>query len=139
MARGPMVFLGFIASVSGGLATLALALAMAGLYGVLSHVVERRRREMGVRVALGATPGRIVRLVLRDGLRPVAEGTFIGLGAALVIRQLIQLSFTEPLSAIDAATFLLAAVPLIAAGIVAAYVPARRAASVAPNAALKDL
>jgi putative ABC transport system permease protein len=139
MARGPMVFLGFVASVAGGLATLALVLAMAGLYGVLSHVVEKRRREMGVRVALGASHGRIVKLVLKDGLRPVAEGTFIGLGAALVIRQVLQLSFTAPLSSIDVATFLLAAVPLVAAGIIAAYVPARRAANVEPNRALKDL
>jgi predicted permease len=139
MARGPLVFLGFIASVSGGLATLALVLAMAGLYGVLSHVVEKRRREMGIRVALGASHGRIVKLVLKDGLRPVAEGTFIGLAAALVIRQVLQLGFTEPLSPIDVATFLLAAVPLMAAGIIAAYLPARRAAGVNPNAALKDL
>jgi ABC-type antimicrobial peptide transport system permease subunit len=80
-----------------------------------------------------------VKLVLKDGLRPVAEGTFIGLAAALVIRQVLQLGFTEPLSPIDVATFLLAAVPLMAAGIIAAYLPARRAAGVNPNAALKDL
>ena len=116
LAQGPFVFLGFVATVAGGLATLALVLAMAGLYGVLSHVVDKRRREMGVRVALGASPSRIVKLVLKDGLRPVAEGTFIGLGAALVIRQLMQLNFTESLSPIDVATFLLAAVPLTVAG-----------------------
>jgi ABC-type antimicrobial peptide transport system permease subunit len=139
MALGPQVLLGFVATVAAGLATLALVLATGGLYGVLSHVVEKRRREMGVRVALGASHGRIVKLVLKDGLRPIVEGTFIGLGAALVIRQLIQLSFTAPLSSIDVATFLLAAVPLVAAGVIAAYLPARRAAQVDPNVALKDL
>jgi predicted permease len=139
LAQGPFVFLGFVATVAGGLATLALVLAMAGLYGVLSHVVDKRRREMGVRVALGASPARIVKLVLKDGLRPVAEGTFIGLGAALVIRQLMQLNFTESFSPIDVATFLLAAVPLTVAGAIAAYLPARRAARVSPNVALKDL
>ena len=111
LAQGPLVFLGFLATVSGGLATLAL----------------------------GASPTRIVRLVLKDGLRPVAEGTFIGLAAALVIRQLMQLNFTESLSPIDVATFLLAAVPLTIAGAVAAYLPARKAARVNPNVALKDL
>jgi predicted permease len=139
MARGPFAFLGFLATAAGGMATLAMVLAMAGLYGVLSHVVDKRRREMGVRVALGATHARIVKLVLKDGLRPVLEGTFIGLGAALVIRQLLQLSFTETLSPIDVATFLLAAVPLLVAGVIAAYLPARRAARVNPNIALKDL
>jgi len=71
-----------LAGVAGLLGTFALALALAGLYGVLSHVVARRLREMGVRVALGATNRQIVRLVVGDGLRPVIFGVLFGLGAA---------------------------------------------------------
>jgi predicted permease len=132
------ILLRFAATALGLLALLALALAMAGLYGVLTHVVDRRTREMGVRIALGAAPPGILRLVLRQGLRPVIEGLAIGLGAALVVRQLLQLSMTAPLSAIDAATFALAGLPLLAAGVLACYVPARRAARVDATVALKD-
>jgi predicted permease len=132
------ILLRFAATALGSLALLALALSMAGLYGVLSHVVERRTREMGVRIALGAAPSGILRLVLRQGLRPVIEGLAIGLGVALVVRQILQLSMTAPLSAIDAATFALAGVPLLAAGVLACYVPARRAARVDATVALKD-
>jgi putative ABC transport system permease protein len=139
LAAGPLAFLEFAGVVFGGLAVLALALSMAGLYGVLSHVVERRTREMGIRIALGAERGRIARLVLRQGFRPIAEGLFIGLGAAWVIRYLIQSGMTAELSALDIATFALAAVPLLAAGLIACYLPARRAASVNPLDALRQL
>jgi predicted permease len=139
MVGGPAAFLGFVAATTGGMATLALALAMAGLYGVLSHVVGKRRREMGLRVALGASQARIVRLILKDGLRPIAEGVFIGLGAAIVIRYFMQMGLEGRLAPIDAAMFLLAVVPLAVAGFAAAYLPARRAASVDPSSTLKDL
>jgi predicted permease len=139
MAGGPAAFLGFVATTTGGMATLALVLATGGLYGVLSHVVAKRRREMGLRVALGASRARIVRLVLRDGLRPIAEGVFIGLGVAFVVRHLMQLGLEGRLSPIDAAMFVLAFVPLAVAGFIAAYLPARRAARVDPASTLKDL
>jgi ABC-type antimicrobial peptide transport system permease subunit len=132
------ILLRFAATALGSLALLALVLSMVGLYGVLTHVVDRRTREMGVRIALGAAPPGILRLVLRQGLRPVIDGLAIGLGAALVVRQLLQLSMTAPLSAIDAATFALAGLPLLAAGVLACYVPARRAARADATVALKD-
>jgi predicted permease len=138
MARGPLIIVRYLATVAGGLATLALVLAMAGLYGVLSHVVARRTREMGLRIALGADPGRILRLIARDGARPVLEGLFIGLGSAWVIRQVAQHGFTGTLSGIDANLVLMAAGPLLAAAAVACYIPARRAARVDPNVALRE-
>jgi hypothetical protein len=129
----------FFAAGFGLLAVLSLALAMAGLYGVLSHVIARRTREMGLRLALGASRRRILALVLRQGLRPVIEGLLIGLGVALVLRQLLQMSMTGTLSTVNVATFALAAGPLVLAGVLAAYVPARRASCVDPNVALRDL
>ena len=139
MAGGPFRFLGFIATAAGFLATLALALAMAGLYGVLSHIVSKRMRELGLRVALGAEPGQIAWLIFRSGFRPVVEGLAIGLGSALVIRQLLQAQFTEPLSGIDTAMFALAAVPLVLAGALACSLPAARASRVDPNIVLREL
>jgi len=94
---------------------------------------------MGLRLALGADRRDILTLILRGGFRPVAEGLFIGLASALAIRQIIQLDFTNELSPIDVAMFGSAAVPLVVAAAVACYLPARSAARVDPNVALRDL
>jgi putative ABC transport system permease protein len=139
MAAGPLIFLEYITTVTAGLATLALVLAMGGLYGVLSQVIAQRTREIGVRMALGAEPGRITRMVLRDGFRPVLEGLFIGLGSAWTIRQLAQMGFTATLSSIDPVLVATAAAPLLVAAAVAAWLPARRASRVDPTVALRDL
>ena len=139
LAAGPLALLEFASLIFGGLAALALTLSMAGLYGVLSHVVERRTRELAVRIALGAERGRVARLILRQGFRPIVEGLSIGLGVAIVVRQFVQQNMTATLSPLDAATFALAAVPLIVAGLVACYLPARRAAAVNPLDALRQL
>jgi hypothetical protein len=136
---GPVAVLApFFAAGFGLLAVLSLALAMAGLYGVLSHVIARRTREMGLRFALGASPRRILTHVLRQGLRPVIEGLLIGLGVALVLRQLLQMSMSGTLSTVNVTTFALAAGPLAIAGFLAAYLPALRASRVDPNVALRD-
>jgi putative ABC transport system permease protein len=121
------------------LGVIVLVFAAAGLYGVLSHVVYHRTREIGVRMALGATAGRIVTLVIRDGVRPVAEGLFIGLGAAFAIRGLLQSSFSQPISSLDPIAALVPVIPLLAAAAVACYVPARRASRVDPNVALREM
>jgi predicted permease len=139
LAAGPFVLARFFATAFGSLAILSLALAMAGLYGVLSHVVSKRAREMGLRLALGASTGRIAALVLKQGMRPVVEGLLIGLAVAIVVRQLLQANLTGTLSTVNVATFALAAVPLVVAGVIAAYLPARRASRVDPNVALRDL
>ncbi len=129
---------GMAAGAVGVLAAIALVLAMAGLYGVLSHVVVHRTREIGVRIALGADAGHITRLVIGDAVRPVAEGLFIGLGAAAVIRLMLQPSFTQTIAAFDPVAIVAAVVPLVVAAGVASYLPARRASRVDPNIALKE-
>jgi len=128
-----------LVGAAGSLAVIALVLSMTGLYGVLSHVVSKRTRELGLRMALGADQRRIAAMILKDGFRPVLEGLFIGLGAAAILRMLLQPSFTAPIAAFDLVAFAFAAVPLLVAGAVACYLPARRAASVEPNVALRNL
>ena len=90
-------------------------------------------------MALGASAGRIVRLVVRDGVRPVAEGLFIGLGAAFVIRAFLQSRFNQPISSLDPIAALVLVIPLFVAAVVACYVPARRASRVDPNVALREM
>jgi predicted permease len=137
---GPLAFMRWLAAIVAGLAVLALALAMAGLYGVLSHVVDRRMREMGVRMALGADAGRLARLVRKDGFRPVVEGLFIGLATAVVVRVFLKFQFViHEVAPIDPLAFGAAAALLGAAALVACYLPARRAARVDPNIALRAL
>jgi len=139
LAVGPLAFAPYLAGLLTLLAILSLVLAMAGLYGVLSHVVARRTREMGVRIALGAEPRRIVRLVLKDGFRPIAEGLFIGLASAAIVRMLMKANLSLAIGPIDPVACVLAIVLLAIAGCAACYLPARRASRVDPNVALRDL
>jgi predicted permease len=128
-----------MAALGGLLGVLALALAMAGLYGVLSYIVAGRTREVGVRMALGATRPRILALVLVDGIRPVLEGLAIGFAVAGLSGLVLQPAFVRVLPAIDPVTFVLLPIPFVIAALVACYLPAHRAASVDPNVALKQL
>jgi ABC-type antimicrobial peptide transport system permease subunit len=114
-------------------------LALAGLYGVLSHVVARRTWEIGVRVALGAGRMKILGMVLRDGLVPVGCGIGAGLMAGIMARMLLRLFFIQLLPALDPGVLTVVPVLMLLAGIVACYLPARRAARVDPNIALKEL
>lgn len=137
--RGPEVILGLLVVALSVLAGLALVFSMTGLYGILSHVVVRRTRELGIRAALGAEPRRLIRMILKDGARPVLEGLAIGLGIAAGVRLGMQPWFTDPVTAIDPVAVVIAFVPLIASAILACYLPARRAARVDPNVALRHL
>jgi ABC-type antimicrobial peptide transport system permease subunit len=124
----------------GSLGVSAIVLALVGVYGVVSFAVGRRTREIGVRVALGATRGDIVRLVLVSGARPVAVG--IGAGLVLVVPAAIALTrvfqYTPvPLHAGDPVPYLLVAVSLAFVAAVTMLVPARRASAVAPSVALR--
>ena len=123
----------------GALAFLALGFAMSGLYGVLAHVVARRTRELGVRSALGADPGRLVSMIFKEGGRPVLEGIVIGFGIAAGARLGMQPWFTDPVTAVDPVALVIALVPLLIAAALACYIPARRAARVDPNVALREL
>ncbi len=139
LSRARSVFSTMIAVLAAVLALLALALAMAGLYGVLSYVVAGRTREVGVRMALGATRPRILGGVLYDGMRPVLEGIAVGLGLAALGLAALQPLVTRVMPAIDPLTFSLLPMPFVIAALVACYLPARRAASVDPNVALRQL
>lgn len=120
----------------GGFAALALALAAAGLYGVLSYAVSRRRAEIGLRMALGASGAEVRRLVLRDGMMPAAIGVLVGLPVAALACQIMK-GLLFGVGAIDPVTFGAAPVLLLAVAAVASYVPAARAARVDPNITLR--
>jgi putative ABC transport system permease protein len=121
------------------LGALTLVLAMVGLYGVQAHLVARRTRELGVRIALGATRGDVVRMVLGEGFRPVVEGFAIGCALAVLARVTMRVLLSGSIQPFDAAAFALVAVPLAIAAFAACYVPARRASRVDPNVALRHL
>ena len=125
-----------LAALSGSFGTLALLLSLVGLYGVMSFVVTQRTREIGIRLALGATRFATVWLVLRDALVMIAAGTAIALPCVwalgrLVESQLYDVKPTDPV-AIAAATLV-----LCAAALGAALIPARRASTVNPTDALR--
>lgn len=121
----------------GGYALLALVLAAVGLYGVIAYSVAQRTHEIGVRVALGATTGGVMRAVLGQGLALAGAGMVLGLlGAFAVARVLRGLLFG--VGPADLATYAAAAVLLLAVSVAACYVPARRAAKVDPMLALRN-
>ena len=125
----------FQMTLIGTFAVLALVLATVGLYGVLALIVGQRRREIGVRLALGATPRAVVRMLLGEGARVAAVGVVLGLAGALALTRVLQ-SLLYGISSTDAATFAAAAVFVAAVALVATWMPARRAARVDPRAAL---
>jgi ABC-type antimicrobial peptide transport system permease subunit len=124
-------------SLLGGLSLLAMLLACAGIYGVLSFVTARRRHEVGIRVALGATRFAIIRLVVGGGAFPVFIGILVGLGGAIGLARFIQsmLFATDP---IDPLTLAGVSVLFAAVALIACLVPAWRAARVDPMAALRQ-
>ena len=119
-----------------GFSLVSLLLAAVGIYGVLAYTVTERTREFGVRVALGADPGRIVALVLGMGARLVLGGTAAGLAGALALTSLLR-SMLFGVGAHDAATFVTVPVVLASVALLAAYLPARRASRMPPVDALR--
>jgi putative ABC transport system permease protein len=118
-------------------AAIALTLAIGGIYAVLSYVVGRRRHEIGIRMALGAQHGQVLRLVVRQGLRLVVIGLLLGVPAAYLASRVLS-SLLVGVSARDPLTYLGVMVVLIATGLLAAWLPARRAAGVEPKIALGE-
>jgi ABC-type antimicrobial peptide transport system permease subunit len=117
-------------------AAIALALAVIGLYGVLSHAVAQRTAELGVRLALGASPGRLMMSVLGDGLRLAALGTLAGGAIGVAIGRFMS-GLLFGVESFDPWTFAGAAGLLLAVALLASLVPARRAAAADPMVALR--
>jgi predicted permease len=115
---------------------VAMFLAVVGVYGVRAYVVARRTREIGVRMAMGATTGDTMRMVVREGLLLTAIGVLIGWALALGVGRLLS-SLLYRVSPTDPVVFLATPLILTAAGLLASYFPARRAARVDPMAALR--
>jgi predicted permease len=116
---------------------LALLLASIGLYGVANYAVAQRTREIGVRMALGANPSSVLRLVLGHGLMLVAAGLTVGLGLALLLASMIPPDLLPNVSARDPLTFGGTSAVLAAVALVASYIPARRATRIDPLIALR--
>ena len=125
----------FSMTLIGTFAVLALLLAVVGLYAVLALIVTERRREIGVRLALGAEPPDVVRLVLGEGARVVAVGILLGVGGAFAATRVLG-ALLYGIGAADVPTYLAAAGIVALTALAATYVPARRASRVDPKAAL---
>ena len=125
-----------IAMVMSAFGVVAMLLAGIGVYGVLSYTVTLRTRELGIRMALGAGAARVIRTTLAHIGRPVALGVIVGiLGARLLSRVFESLVFR--LSPTDPAVIAVASLALVALSLLAAFVPARRAAGIDPMIALR--
>ncbi len=126
-----------LAQLLGAFAGLALLLAAIGTYGVLSYMVTERRREIGIRVALGAARSHVLTQIMKQGLQVTAMGVAIGLGGALVVNRLIaSLLFGVQPTDIVTIAFVIATITAIA--VLASWLPAWRASRVDPNVVLRD-
>ncbi|MGH9937717.1 MAG: ABC transporter permease, partial [Blastocatellia bacterium] len=125
-----------IAQLAGFFSLFALLLACLGLYGIMSQAVLRRTREIGVRMALGARRGDVVRMVLRESMSLVVIGALIGLGAAVMTTRFVS-SLLYGLAPTDPLTISLAVLVMIGVAALAGYLPARKASQVDPLVALR--
>jgi putative ABC transport system permease protein len=137
LARRSMIQLSFTMLTLGVVSALALILGAVGLYAVLSYVVAQRTREIGVRMALGATAGAVRRQVVSQGTKVVVIGVLIGVGAALASTRFLG-ALLYDVKAVDPLVFAAMSLMMLGMGVLASYVPARRASSVDPIEALRS-
>jgi ABC-type antimicrobial peptide transport system permease subunit len=126
-----------VTSLLGGFALGALLLAATGLYGIIAYGVVQRTREVGIRIALGASPRSIIGLVLRDGARYAIGGVILGLFGAFAATRLLRSMLFETRAA-DPVTFVAVPIVLGIVALVASYLPARRAARTDPLVAIRS-
>jgi ABC-type antimicrobial peptide transport system permease subunit len=118
-------------------AALALLLAAVGIYGVLSYTVRRRVREIGIRMALGASHSDVLRMIVTDGMKPILLGVGIGLAAALALSRLVA-SLVFGVRPTDPLTFAAVVLILITVGMLANVLPAYRATRIEPVRTLRE-
>ena len=126
----------FLFSLMGVFAAVALVLAVAGLYGVMSYVVAQRTRELGIRAALGSTAARTVRLVARHGAMLVGAGIVLGFAASSAVTGFMR-SMLYGVSPLDVTTWAIAAAAIVVAGLAAVLIPSLRATRVDPMSAIR--
>jgi ABC-type antimicrobial peptide transport system permease subunit len=114
---------------------LALVLTAVGLHGVIGHTVQLRTRELGIRMAIGATPGGVVRMIVLEGVKLVALGIGIGAAIAGLVSRVVR-SMLFGLSPTDVSTFIAVPMLLIVVAVFACWMPARRATRIDPLQAL---
>ena len=136
LAQRSMVQLSFTMLTLGVVSALAMILGAVGLYGVLSYVVAERTREIGVRMALGATAPEVRRMVVSQGAKVVLIGAVVGIAVALASTRLLKTLLYE-VDAVNGVVFVAMSLTMIAIGMLASYLPARRASSVDPAVSLR--
>jgi ABC-type antimicrobial peptide transport system permease subunit len=130
--EGPRVAIELV----GTMGAVGLLLAIAGLYGLVAYNVSRRTREIGIRMALGAGPRDVLRLVMGKGLMLVGMGTAIGLAMGFAVERLMNAMLFNA-GGVDIVAYVIVVPSLFLVTMLAAYVPARRAARIAPTQALR--
>jgi ABC-type antimicrobial peptide transport system permease subunit len=124
------------AALTTGFGVLALALACVGIYGIMAYSVANRTNEIGIRLALGAQPGQVRRMILRESGWLASAGVVVGVAAALALTRLVK-SMLYGVQPWDPATLVAGGLLLLAVALAASWIPARRAAGVQPMDALR--
>jgi putative ABC transport system permease protein len=133
-----VIFSTVIVRIVAGMGSMGLALALIGLYGLVAYSVSRRTREIGIRVAVGANPGSVLRMVLHHGLLLSLCGTGAGVLGSVAVRGALRAVFPfDDVANLESTTHLLVVPALFAITLLAAYIPARRAARLDPLMALR--